>query len=69
MRHSAPIHIIVHEPTSLDGKTELARRVADVHAQVVLRRIKELNCPTNQKLELLDAVIKTAKARSREQIL
>ena len=69
MRRSAPIHVIVHKPTSLDGKIELARRVADVHAQSVHRRIKELNCPTSQKLELLDAVIATVKKRSREQTL
>jgi transcriptional regulator with XRE-family HTH domain len=46
---------------------ELADRVSDVHAAAVTQRIKLLNCPTRQKLELLDAVIKTVKERSREQ--
>ena len=45
----------------------MARRVADVHATSVIQRLKALNCPTSQKLELLDAVIETVKNRSREQ--
>ena len=40
-----------------EGQTELAKRVSDVHATAVTQRIKSLNCPTSQKLELLDAVI------------
>lgn len=63
----APIHVIVHFPTTEEGKDELARRVSDVHAAAVIQRIKELNCPTQQKLELLDAVIITAKERNGEQ--
>lgn len=45
----------------------MAKRVADIHATSVIRQIKDLNCPTSQKLELLDAVIETVKKRSREQ--
>lgn len=30
------------------------------------QRIKSLNCPKGQKLELLDAVIETVKERSRK---
>jgi len=68
VRKSAPIQIIVHTPTKLDGKTELARRTAEIHAQIVVRRIKDLNCPTSQKLALMDAVIHTARENSRERI-
>ena len=46
---------------------ELAKRVSDVHASAVTQRIKSLNCPTSQKLELLNAVIETVKGRSRER--
>lgn len=48
---------------------ELARRVAEVHADAVNYKLKQLNCPTKQKLDLLDAVIHTVKQRSREQVL
>lgn len=62
----APINLIVHSPTSETGKHELACRVSDFHAEIVTKRIKELNCPTQQKLDLLDAVIKTATNKTRE---
>lgn len=63
----APIHVIVYYPKTEAGKEELARRVFDVHATAVNQRLKSLNCPTSQKLELLDAVIETKKKESRER--
>ena len=67
IRKMAPINLIVYYPKTEEGQEELARRVADVHANAVNQRLKSLNCPTNQKLDLLDAVIQTAKKNSREQ--
>ena len=67
IRRMAPINVIMHFPSTEDGKEELARRVSDVHAAAVIQRIKELNCPTQQKLDLLEAVIKTAKENNGEQ--
>lgn len=67
IRKMASINLIVYYPKTAEGHEELARRVADVHAAAVNQRLKSLNCPTSQKLELLDAVIKTAIQRSREQ--
>jgi len=65
----APVNLILYYPKTEEGKEELARRLSDVHAASVNQRLKLLNCPTNQKLELLDAVIATTKKRSREQTL
>ena len=59
-RKSAPIHVIVHYPKTEEGKRELAERVAGVHANMVNQHIKKLNCPSDQKVQLLDAVIKSA---------
>lgn len=67
MRRSAPINIIVHAPTNPDGQAELAKRVSQIHADAVNRRIKELKCPTYQKQALLEAVINTVKERCVEQ--
>ena len=36
----------------------LYKRAAKIHAQYVSQRIKKLNCPTEQKLELIDAIVK-----------
>lgn len=58
-RKSAPINVIVHYPKTEEGKRELAERVAGVHADMVNQHIKKLNCPSEQKVQLLDAVIKS----------
>ena len=67
IRSMVPINLIVYYPKTEEGQMELAKRVSDVHAAAVTQRIKSLNCPTCQKLALLDAVIETVKERSREQ--
>lgn len=67
IRKMAPVNVIVYYPKSEEGKEELARRVADVHAAAVNQRLKSLNCPTSQKLALLDAVIETRKKESGER--
>lgn len=45
---------------------ELAKLVADVHASLVNQYIKKLNCPSVQKVALLDAVIASAKKEAGE---
>lgn len=62
-----PVNLIVYHPKTEEGKADLVRRVSEVHAGAVCQRLKNLNCPTRQKLELLDAVIMTVKKRNREQ--
>lgn len=64
MRMPVPINIIVYPPETETGKLELAGRVASIHADAVTNRIKELNCPKQQKLALLESVIDTAKANN-----
>ncbi|WP_139248590.1 hypothetical protein [Holdemania sp. Marseille-P2844] len=59
-RKSVPINVIVHYPKTIEGQRELAERVAGVHADMVNQHIKKLNCPSDQKVLLLDAVIKSA---------
>ena len=67
IRSMAPINLIVHYPKTAEGREELVKRVSDVHAAAVTQCIKSLNCPTSQKLALLDAVIETVTERSKEQ--
>lgn len=53
--------MIVYFPKTEEGRQELAQRTAELHADAVNFRLKRLVCPTEQKLKLLDAVIRTAK--------
>lgn len=61
LNRSAPIEIIVHYPTTDEGKKELARRVSEVHADFVCAKLKAMDCPTKQKLELLNTVVAAKK--------
>ncbi len=61
MRKAAPVHLITYFPRTEDGQTELARRIAELHAEAVLQRIQTLSCPTEQKRALLDAIIGKGK--------
>ena len=46
----------------------MAERVAGVHADMVNQHIKKLKCPSEQKVQLLDAVIQAAsKEKAGEQ--
>jgi len=55
------MNIIVHCPESEEAKQELAKRVAIVHAQAIVQKVKSLSCPLTQKIALLDAVIEKIK--------
>ena len=60
MRKPTPVNLITHFPHTEEATAELARRAATIHADAVLRQIKELSCPVEQKMELLEAVVQTA---------
>jgi len=67
MKRHVPVHVNFYFPKDETGKHELSKRVAQIHADAVTMRIKNLRCPTEQKLRLLDTVIKTVKEGSRER--
>lgn len=69
IRKMAPVKLVVYYPKTEEGKEELARRVSDTHAAAVSQRLNNLNCPTSQKLALLDALIETARSKQVEKPL
>ena len=69
IRNMAPINLIIYYPKTEEDQLELAKRVSDVHAAAVTQRVKSLNCPTSQKLALLDAVIETAKNKAGNRLV
>lgn len=68
MKKAAPINIIVHYPTTEEGWRELRRRMAIVHADAVLNSVQKLNCPTWQKIKLIDAIIEDAKKEAKSKV-
>ncbi len=67
IRSVVPISLIIYYPKTEEGRENLAKRVSDVHASAITQRIKSLNCPTSQKLKLLDAIMEDVKRRSKRQ--
>ena len=61
MKKSAPIRLTVFHPDTDAAQEALAKGIAQVHADAVMREILALSCPTEQKLALLDAVMDDAK--------
>ena len=59
--------IIVHYPETPEKRAQFDARVAKFHAEYVVQYIEKLNCPTEQKLKLLDAVAKTILDASEEK--
>jgi hypothetical protein len=53
------IKIIVHYPETPEKQAQFDARVAKYHAEYVAQYIERLNCSTEQKLKLLDAVAQT----------
>lgn len=57
MRKPTPVNLIVYRPRTEQEQTELARRIAGIHAETVLRQVQELSCPAEQKRELLEGIL------------
>ena len=53
----------MHYPKTEEGKRELARRAASVHADMVGQCIRRLDCPSWQKDDLIDAIVKTVSGQ------
>ena len=68
IRKKTAINLIVYRPTTDDGKLDLAKRVSDVHATIVIQRLRSLDCPADRKVQLLDTIIDTAKARTSQNV-
>ncbi len=57
IRTVAPIVLIVHPPESDRDKGELAQRIAELHADLVIKKIREIKCSSDPKKELVDRLI------------
>ena len=49
--------IITHLPETKEEMAELRKRIAIIQAQAIIRKINKLPIPTEQKLQLVDAIM------------
>lgn len=52
------MEVFVHYPSTPEGLKQLQYEAAVLHAQYVSSRIRRLPCSKEQKLQLVDAIIK-----------
>ena len=55
--------VIMHYPKTPEKQEELSKKVAAVHAQTVMERIRSMPCPVEQKAELIEAIIRIHQQR------
>lgn len=51
------MNIVVHLPSSDEGKQNLMKRVAELHAQSTLEQVHKLNCSRDERQKLLAKII------------
>ena|GEM_PF-1137918 len=61
------MNVIVHYPKSKTSIDILKKRVAEIHARVVVRYIRELACPYNQKVKLLKKIYTHGKSSNTNE--
>ena len=61
------IKVIVHYPKTSEKQAQFDALVAKFHAEYVVQYIEKLNCPTDQKLKLVDAVAQTVLQAAEEK--
>ena len=66
------MEIIVYYPETPEKQSKFDARVAKLHAEYVAQYLEKLNCPTEQKMALLDAIAQTvlekAEVNGKEEI-
>ena len=55
------MEVFIHYPSTPEGLKKLQHEAAVLHAQYVSSRIRKLPCSKEQKLQLVDAIIKKIK--------
>lgn len=65
MKGGTDIEVFMILPRTQQGKAELQKTLALFHAEHAQKMIEKMPCPTEQKLELVDAVVNGIKAEKK----
>ena len=61
MKKNDAFALLVHMPYEKESKQTLAKQVAKAHAAYIINVIDRLPCPPEQKLELLQRILRNVK--------
>lgn len=62
-RQASNMEVFLIMPTTPEGKAKLSKELAKFHAEQALKMVQKLPCPTEQKLELIDAVVEHLRSK------
>ena len=57
------MEVFLHPPRTRQGRSELRKTLARFHAEHAQKMIEKMPCPTEQKLELVDAVVRNLRKK------
>ena len=57
------MEVFLIRPTTPEGKAKLSKELAKFHAEQALKMVQKLPCSTEQKLELIDAVVEHLRSK------
>ena len=57
------MEVILIMPTTPEGKAKLSKELAKFHAEQALKMVRKLSLSTEQKLELIDEVVKSVRSK------
>ena len=57
LKGTIDMEVFLIMPTTPEGKAKLSKELAKFHAEQALKMVQKLPCSTEQKLELIDAVV------------
>ena len=63
LQHTIDMEVFLIMPTTPEGKAKLSKELAKFHAEQALKMVQKLPCPTEQKLELIDAVVEHLRSK------
>ena len=55
--------MVVHYPKAADKQDELSKMVAMLYTESIVRYVEKLNCPAEQRLAIMDAILETVKTK------
>ena len=62
-RGTIVMEVILIMPTTPEGKAKLSKELAKFHAEQALKMVQKLPLSTEQKVELIDEVVKSVRSK------
>ena len=63
LKGTIDMEVFLIMPTTPEGKAKLSKELAKFHAEQALKIVQKLPCSTEQKLELIDAVVEHLRSK------